>query len=321
MALRHFLAKSVAQASDAELASILSARHQWAREAISRATLELAGRGVNGLLAWPEFYALSTYPYACPNCDAAFSDTHLFCSGLCEDEASFVRYYRACLEDGRANRPDVEAELAMRLARLVSGYSDRDRIVSQRLRAAVVARDRGLCRLCSMPGDEVDHINGNAADLDNLQFLCVSCHRGKTARGFVPIPRSGLAAELKKRAPLLCRVTARYPERLSDDPAIWRHISRKITSARKRYITVRRLRRCGTKCPVCLATLLRNTRAEYATTGEKRKRSCRECLAIRTRNIYCMQCGAEAVWLNAAMATCQACAAHGTVAEIARRLT
>lgn len=61
----------------------------------------------------------------------------------------------------------------------------------QRTRAEVLLRDKGLCQPCLRKGRvtaarEVDHIkpkaSGGTDDADNLQAICLPCHRTKTAR-------------------------------------------------------------------------------------------------------------------------------------------
>ncbi len=60
-----------------------------------------------------------------------------------------------------------------------------------RLRASVMARDAGLCVPCRVmgrasPARAVDHVvpksQGGTDELDNLQAICIDCHREKTAR-------------------------------------------------------------------------------------------------------------------------------------------
>ena len=59
----------------------------------------------------------------------------------------------------------------------------------QRLRTRIM-QDQPLCRMCDAkgfvtPGAEMDHIvplfKGGSNDDDNLQMLCVECHRKKSA--------------------------------------------------------------------------------------------------------------------------------------------
>lgn len=61
----------------------------------------------------------------------------------------------------------------------------------QRIRAAALLRDKGLCQPCLREGRvtaarEVDHIKpkafGGTDDAGNLQSICLACHRAKTAR-------------------------------------------------------------------------------------------------------------------------------------------
>lgn len=60
----------------------------------------------------------------------------------------------------------------------------------QRARVRALQRDRGLCVACLQagrvtPAREVDHIvplvKGGTHAVDNLQALCIPCHRDKTA--------------------------------------------------------------------------------------------------------------------------------------------
>ena len=57
------------------------------------------------------------------------------------------------------------------------------------LRAAVLARDCGMCQVCKLAGRltlarDVDHVrelaDGGTDDMGNLQAICGPCHVGKT---------------------------------------------------------------------------------------------------------------------------------------------
>lgn len=59
----------------------------------------------------------------------------------------------------------------------------------QQQRVRILARDCGLCQPCKRKGQltqasEVDHIipraKGGEADDDNLQAICIPCHKAKT---------------------------------------------------------------------------------------------------------------------------------------------
>ena len=61
----------------------------------------------------------------------------------------------------------------------------------QKLRARILARDMHLCQPCeragkTTPAREVDHIvpkaKGGTDDPDNLEAICIPCHRAKTER-------------------------------------------------------------------------------------------------------------------------------------------
>ena len=71
----------------------------------------------------------------------------------------------------------------------------------RRVRKAVLARDDHQCVLCAAQGRveaarAVDHVTplfqgGAALDPENLQSLCLECHRIKTAEEHEPIRRRG----------------------------------------------------------------------------------------------------------------------------------
>jgi len=65
--------------------------------------------------------ALTSFPFPCPNCDKSMNDAALFCSDLCKDEAKFVRYFRACIVDGRYGQPDVQEALRIKLPLFLVG--------------------------------------------------------------------------------------------------------------------------------------------------------------------------------------------------------
>lgn len=73
-----------------------------------------------------------------------------------------------------------------------------------KMRKIAMARDSGLCQPCMLAGNiskarDVDHITpkskGGTDDLDNLQAICIDCHKAKTAKeanGGVIRKRTGL---------------------------------------------------------------------------------------------------------------------------------
>ncbi|MCP5009014.1 MAG: HNH endonuclease [Aestuariibacter sp.] len=60
----------------------------------------------------------------------------------------------------------------------------------RKLRKIIIRRDQGLCQACRRKGKvtagrDVDHITpksrGGTDSVENLQLLCVACHKSKTA--------------------------------------------------------------------------------------------------------------------------------------------
>jgi hypothetical protein len=161
------------------------------------------------------------------------NEAALFCSDLCKDEAKFVRYFRACLNDGRYDQPDVQEALRIRLAHILGGgYAERERLLPQSIRDAVIARDKGRCRKCGGPGSHIDHISGSCSHLVNLQLLCPRCHNEKTTACFVTISKETHPDEWAKRETLLARVHASRAVRLCDSTE-WEHLWRTLLKARK----------------------------------------------------------------------------------------
>ncbi len=88
-----------------------------------------------------------------------------------------------------------------KVSRHVRGYGT----AWEKLRAQVMRRDKGLCRVClaggrAMVAHEVDHkqskAKGGTDDLANLQAICRKCHKIKTAadegRNYIDRPAIGL---------------------------------------------------------------------------------------------------------------------------------
>ena len=78
-----------------------------------------------------------------------------------------------------------EAELLLMSSALSdSGSTSKWRKIRQR----IVLRDGGVCQMCGMEGDSVDHIvprsHGGTDEDYNLQLLCTSCNSSKGGRFF-----------------------------------------------------------------------------------------------------------------------------------------
>lgn len=74
----------------------------------------------------------------------------------------------------------------------------------ERLRSAVMRRDRWLCQPClskgrPTPASAVDHItpkaSGGTDDQENLQAICKACHDAKTAKDNGRRPKRTIGAD------------------------------------------------------------------------------------------------------------------------------
>jgi hypothetical protein len=173
----------------------------------------------------------------CANCDAPLpaTVTGLYCSELCTQTAEWVRYARRVMRDERANDDEVRYAVSIRLAHILGGgYAKDQRRLSPEVRAAVIERDGGRCRLCGAEGTEIDHIESSSADLANLQLVCRACHRSKTEQMLEPSPQEARLAG----AALWSRVEARQPLRLCDDQEAWRKVWTRLKSERQSRLKV-----------------------------------------------------------------------------------
>jgi hypothetical protein len=143
----------------------------------------------------------------------------LFCTELCSQTASTIRYWRRVVRDDRIDQPDVLDAIRTRVAHLLAGgYQEAARRLSTTVRAQVWERDGGRCVSCGQPGAEIDHVAGDSPDLGNLQLLCASCHRAKTAARMRPADKdqAAVAAAWYKE-----RVLPDAPALLCDDEQHW----------------------------------------------------------------------------------------------------
>jgi len=106
---------------------------------------------------------------------------------------------------------------------MAGGYPARERQVPPSTKATVIARDKGVCCQCGEAGTTIDHIDGDANEIENLQVLCTSCHNVKTKVRIVEImPNDERYLAHYKRAKLLrFRCYAPRPLRLCDDSQLW----------------------------------------------------------------------------------------------------
>ena len=133
---------------------------------------------------------LRQLPHPCANCARVVfgrNSTKTYCSDLCSQAASFVRYYSEINADGRIEEGDRRDAAMMKLAHIASGgYKATERRLSKDVREAVTRRANGVCKFCGEPAKEIDHISGSSPELSNLQLLCHSCHLAKSQSRLMP---------------------------------------------------------------------------------------------------------------------------------------
>ena len=169
----------------------------------------------------------------CANCDTPLPPQiqGLLCSEGCTQAASWVRYVKKAISDGRDRDPDVQDAIQMKLAHVLGGgYRESARRISAAVRAAVIERDDGRCQSCGEAGTEVDHVDTtDNTNLENLQLLCHHCHMTKSQLNLRPAPPEIRAIA----AALHLRVTVEPPLRLCDDVVRWPAEWRRLKSERR----------------------------------------------------------------------------------------
>ena len=145
----------------------------------------------------------------CPNCDTRFAQRHpmqVYCGDPCRSQADVVRYMRSVRCNYGDGPPElVRYQVQIQLVWMMAGGYPRGRKIPGDIRSAVIERDAGLCVECGAPGEEVDHINGDANTPENLQLLCIDCHHRITNTRIAPLPydpvhSSARLAETHERA-------------------------------------------------------------------------------------------------------------------------
>jgi hypothetical protein len=156
----------------------------------------------------------------CSSCGERLdSSTKRYCSDLCRDEASLVRYARKARAQARLQHPDVVLGLRRKFASVHGGgYPVKERYVTSAVRSEVLSRHGGLCEFCrTAPATEVDHIDGSSSEPSNLRGLCSSCH-GERTEGSYSEPTAAHAAQDSR---LWARILSPEPMRACDDHETW----------------------------------------------------------------------------------------------------
>ena len=164
----------------------------------------------------------------CPNCARPVTAAQrLFCSELCTEAASIVRYIRKVEGRGVLAGRDVYQVIETRVRMLAGGrrvheqgelrvVSRGDQHVPQTLRAAVRTRAGDRCEVCGEPGSDLHHLQYPARDADDLQLLCQTCHDLMPRRVAVGRPN-----EAPFTVDALCRMRARETEPRQPSDAPW----------------------------------------------------------------------------------------------------
>jgi hypothetical protein len=174
-------------------------------------------------------------PDRCANCFTPLPDDYahrpwLFCSLLCRETASTLRYWRTTTRNGKfQSDPSVRLAIGIRIAHILAGgYNMEARRIPLAVRALVKERDK-VCVKCGAPGEEIDHIDGDSCDPGNLQLLCKTCHHAKTAERMVPASPDQAALVLALQ---IHRVLPGEPVQLCDDESGWVAAERKLRGER-----------------------------------------------------------------------------------------
>ena len=179
--------------------------------------------------------------FQCVNCDKVFlvsNKSQLYCLPHCQQFAAAVRYIRARIKDETYSNPDIQDAIIFKLKSIygkTGHYDQKTRRIPLELRNKVIQRDKGICCKCKKTGSEIDHINGDSADMGNLQLLCHSCHKEKTKLNIAKLfPEDERYSEVEKiRDKLWFRVDATSPERACDDSEHWDEIRKQIESEQR----------------------------------------------------------------------------------------
>jgi 5-methylcytosine-specific restriction endonuclease McrA len=186
--------------------------------------------------------------FDCVNCGRPLrrGGSVLYCSDACSQEASYVRYFRLALSDGRWRKAEVQEAIRIRgVVVMNGGYPRAERALPEQLRRFVLERDHYTCQSCGGRGSQVDHIrmrgvNQNLNHPLNLQVLCASCHREKTLADIRLISQRDdpeLWQKLHaKSAELDRRVRADPAERVCDDERQWPLVWRTLQAERRRQL-------------------------------------------------------------------------------------
>lgn len=157
-------------------------------------------------------------PSTCPNCGRPTpAERTPYCSAHCREMAALVRRLRAGLTSGALSDPERQAGMGQALWALQGGgYPRRQMMITEKIKAQVIAKGGGVCSLCGSIATEVDHVTTACNRPINLRAVCASCNR---AKGFgMPVTDPTILALYQEIA---SRIAAGQPLRCCDDDATW----------------------------------------------------------------------------------------------------
>lgn len=178
----------------------------------------------------------------CVNCSGPIPWSRrikIYCGHFCKEQAKDIRWIRSTRIRGVFNDPDVAIARRTRIAHLNSGgYLALGRRIPIETRFAVMRRYQEKCAACGEPDvgtHEIDHISNSSNELENLQLLCVPCHRAKTLENIVSLDEDDpRREEIEIHAQELReRVFSPEPLRPCDDSENWAELEEQIRLERK----------------------------------------------------------------------------------------
>ena len=182
----------------------------------------------------PEVLTIYKMNFECLNCGKAATQGKLYCDEMCTDSAHMVRYIRKCISDERIWDLNIQEALGTKLLMIYGGgYPKVQRRITTNVRATVFERDGGRCAVCGAAADQIDHINGSSADLQNLRAICGSCNRDRAFAGARPATEQEIEFMQSINRDLAQRIAAPATYKVCDHPD-WSKLWTKIRGARVR---------------------------------------------------------------------------------------
>ncbi len=160
----------------------------------------------------------------------------IYCSEFCQEKTDYIRYHRKTIRNGKIQDPDVQTDVRIRRAHVLSGeYLRSKRRISKKSLLFIISRDSGRCAFCGNLGTGIDHISGPSNEVPNLRLICRPCHDEKTLSGLNTV--SILDPEFAELQPLVFdlddNIYSKKPNRECHNELLWEHRSKEIREERK----------------------------------------------------------------------------------------